>query len=262
MKNPNLNRNGSIYGAWKTEFGDWMIVNGCVHCYLLIGSTSALLIDTAYGEGDLRYLIESITKLPMTVVNTHGHSDHSGGNGFFEQVWMGHGGEASAKGIKTLKKLPYPNYEIKFIEDGQIFDLGDRQIEAITICGHHKSSVAFLDKINRSLYTGDEVESSQVLLFDDVEKTPTIELMKQHLESMQKLKSRISDFDRLIPTHNGAPISIEYIDEFITLSTQYLTGQIQPEETVAGYGLPTFLWGGAKKLSRIRFEHASFIIRK
>lgn len=261
MKDPNLNRDGSIYGAWKTEFGDWMIINGCVLCYLLIGETSAMLIDTAYGKGDLRYLVESLTDLPVTVVNTHGHLDHSGGNGFFPLVYMGRGGEIPAKSVRN-KKHPYPDYEIRFIEDGQVFDLGGRQVEAITIGAHHKSSVAFLDYKTRSLYTGDEVESQQVLLFDDEEKTPTVELVKRHLETMIKLKKRSLEFDRLIPAHNGVPISKDYIDDFIMLSQLYLKGEIEPEETVAGFGMPTFLWGGDKKLLRLRKGRVSFIVRK
>ncbi len=262
MKNPNLNRNGSYYGAWKTEFGDWMIVNSTVHCYLLIGSTSALLIDTAYGQGDLRYFVESLTDLPITVVNTHGHTDHSGGNAFWSEVWMGHSGEVPAKSMPYLKKMPYPDYQIHFIEDGQLFDLGNRKVEAITLCGHHTSSVAFLDQKNRSLYSGDEIDSSQVFLFDEVSHTPTKEMMTCHLHSMEKLKKRISDFDRIIPAHNGAPITNDYIDDFITLSEKYLAGEIIPEETVAGYGMPTFIFGGDKKLYRIKYKHASFIIDK
>lgn len=261
VKNPNLNKKGSIYGAWETEFGDWMIVAGCVHCYLLIGSTSALLIDTAYGEGNLRYLVESITHLPVTVVNTHGHLDHSGGNGFWSNVFMGHGGDIPAKEGKH-KKLPFPNYEIRFLEDGQIFNLGNRQVEAISIGAHHKSSYAFLDKKNRSLYTGDEIESSQVLLFLSGETVTTNELVKRHLANMQKLKVRKGEFDRLIPAHNGAPISVDYIDDFIALSEQILNGQAKPAETVAGYGLPTFLWGGDRKLERLRLGRASFIVKK
>ncbi len=261
MKNPNLNKNGSIYGAWKTEFNDWMIVEGCVHCYLLIGSTSDLLIDTGYGNGNLRYMIECITNHPVTVVNTHGHSDHSGGNGFWPEVWMGHGGAADAKEVHN-KKLPYADYQIHFLEDGQIFDLGDRQIEAISIGAHHNSSFAFLDKKNRSLYTGDEVESSQVLLFQMDKNVTTDELVQKHLTNMKKLKLRSNEFDRLIPAHNGAPISITYIDEFIRLSEYILSSKAKAEDTVAGYGLPTFLWGGDRKLKRIRLGNASFILKK
>ena len=44
--------------------------------YLVIGSKKAILIDTMYGRTDLKALVESITSLPLMVVNTHGHIDH------------------------------------------------------------------------------------------------------------------------------------------------------------------------------------------
>lgn len=261
MKDPNLNKDGSLYGAWETEFGDWVIMAQNVSCYLLIGEKQAMLIDTAYGQGDLRFLVEKITKLPVIVVNTHGHLDHTGGNGFWDHAWMGKGGEIPAKAV-NLKKLPYPDYEISFLEDGQIFDLGGRTVEAISIGAHHGSSFAFLDHKNRSLYTGDEVESGQVLLFVSGEDTPTQQLVQRHLSNMRKLQSRMDEFDRLYPAHNGAPIGKKYITEFIALSEWILSGEAVAQETVAGFGMPTNLWGGDKKLERIRLGGASFIREK
>jgi len=263
MKNPNLNENGSTYGAWKTEFGDWMIVTtGNVHCYLLLGSEKALLIDTGYGDGDLRYLVESITDLPVMVVNTHTHLDHSGGNGFWEEAYIGHGGEGTAREVMSNKRLPYPDYTIHFLEDGQMISLGDREVEVITIGAHHASSLAFLDKKNKTLYCGDELESSQVLLCVSGEDVPTNVLVERHLNNMKKLQARKAEIDRLIPAHNGAPISPDYIDEFIHLSEWILSGEAVPEETVAGFGWPSNIWGGDKALERIKLGNASFICTK
>lgn len=263
MKNPNLNVNGSVYGAWKTEFGDWMIVTtGDVHCYLLIGSEKALLIDTGYGDGDLRYLVESITKLPVMVVNTHTHLDHSGGNAFWEEVYIGHGGEETAREVESSKRLPYPDYAIHFLEDGEIIDLGDRKIEVLTIGAHHASSLAFLDHKNRTLYSGDELESAQVLLCVSGEDVETEVLVQRHLKNMKKLQARKSEFDRVIPAHNGGPISTDYIDEFIALSEWILSGEAVPQETVAGFGWPANIWGGDATLERIKLGNASFICKK
>lgn len=263
MKNPNLSEKGSMYGAWKTEFGDWMIeTTGQVHCYLLIGSEKALLIDTGYGDGDLRYLVESITDLPVMVVNTHTHLDHSGGNAFWKEAYIGHGGEATAREVESSKRLPYPDYEIHFLEDGEVIDLGDREVEVITIGAHHPSSLAFLDRKNRTLYSGDELESSQVLLFVSGEEVATEILVQRHLANMQKLHARKAEFDRIIPAHNGMPISTDYIDEFIALSEWILSGKAVPQETVAGFGWPANIFGGEEELVRIKLGHASFICKK
>ncbi len=262
FNDPNLNRNGSLYGAWKAETGDWVIAAKNVYCYLLIGETKAMLIDTAYGEGDLRAVIEKITDLPVVIVNTHGHLDHSGGNAFWQEVFMGSGGEKPAREQKNKKRFPYPNYNIRYLEDGQVFNLGGREVEAISIGAHHSSSFAFLDRKNHSLYTGDEVESGQVLLFVSGEEVKEQILVTRHLHNMQKLLARKMEFNRLMPAHNGAPISVDYIEDYIELAKLIINGEVTGENTVAGYGMPTYLWGGDKKLVRYRYGKASFIMSK
>lgn len=47
---------------------------------LIVGSKEALLFDTMSGEGDLIGEIRKITELPVTVVNSHGHLDHTAGS--------------------------------------------------------------------------------------------------------------------------------------------------------------------------------------
>ena len=55
---------------------------------LVIGKEKALLVDTAYGIGDLKEAITNITKLPLVVINSHGHMDHSCGNYQFDEVYI------------------------------------------------------------------------------------------------------------------------------------------------------------------------------
>lgn len=58
---------------------------GIANCYLLIGEERALLIDCGLGIGDIKGAVEKITDKPITVVATHGHVDHAGGDGQFEK---------------------------------------------------------------------------------------------------------------------------------------------------------------------------------
>ena len=68
--------------------GVWCIDDhGSDIMYLVIGSDSALLIDTGLGLVHLRDYVKSITNLPLIVVNTHGHPDHAGANYQFEKVY-------------------------------------------------------------------------------------------------------------------------------------------------------------------------------
>ena len=55
---------------------------------LVIGSEYALVLDTCYGLGDLKTAIRGITNLPLIVVNSHGHMDHSCGNYQFDEIYI------------------------------------------------------------------------------------------------------------------------------------------------------------------------------
>ena len=48
----------------------------------------AMLVDTGFGIGDLKGLVESLTALPVFVVNTHNHGDHVQGNPQFGKVYI------------------------------------------------------------------------------------------------------------------------------------------------------------------------------
>ena len=186
MKN-NENLKGNIYGSWMIEKYFWVIQNQNVNMYLLLGEEKAMLIDTAYGKGDLSAYIKTITNLPLMVVNTHTHYDHSSGNAFFKEVWMSKKGVDDALAVKMRKKLPYPDYKINYLNDGDIIDLGNRKIEVIEIAAHHQSSYAFLDYNSKSLFTGDEIESAQVLLNLRQEDLSTKTIVENHLNNMHKL---------------------------------------------------------------------------
>lgn len=64
---------------------------------LIIGKQQAMLIDTGYGFADIRVQVRKITDLPLRVMNTHGHTDHTAGNRFFNKVWMNPADKATYK---------------------------------------------------------------------------------------------------------------------------------------------------------------------
>ena len=74
----------NLYGLF-TENCDGM---GDVWMYLTIGPEKAMLIDTAYGLGDIKGLVDEITGgKELIVVNTHEHYDHAYGNCRFDKVY-------------------------------------------------------------------------------------------------------------------------------------------------------------------------------
>jgi glyoxylase-like metal-dependent hydrolase (beta-lactamase superfamily II) len=67
--------------------GLWLIAEPShVYSWLVVGSARACLFDTGTGFAPIRPVVDAITSLPVTVVNSHYHFDHVGGNSEFEAV--------------------------------------------------------------------------------------------------------------------------------------------------------------------------------
>ena len=147
--------------------------------YLLVGSERALVIDTGSGAFDLKGLVESLTDKPYDVVLTHGHIDHAGGMRQFSDIYLNKNDLEMACSINQDEVKNYldmlgkmggyevydytvdslrnfdgePNFH--FINDGYVFDLGDRRIIGYSIPGHTPGGMVFLDRKNRILFSGD-----------------------------------------------------------------------------------------------------------
>ena len=96
--------------AVKLDDGLWCIPHlspdfmGFAHTYLVCGEERAALIDTGYGIGDMKALCTELTDLPVVVVNTHAHTDHTGGNSLFGSCMM-HEKDAA---MPDLLRVPQP----------------------------------------------------------------------------------------------------------------------------------------------------------
>jgi glyoxylase-like metal-dependent hydrolase (beta-lactamase superfamily II) len=65
----------------------WLVAEpGHVNCFLVAGDERAVLVDTGLGLADIGAAVRALTDRPVLVVNTHGHSDHRGGNHHFTRV--------------------------------------------------------------------------------------------------------------------------------------------------------------------------------
>jgi glyoxylase-like metal-dependent hydrolase (beta-lactamase superfamily II) len=79
-------------------------LGGDAWCHLVTGTERALLIDTGFGVGDLQGICKTCTDLPIDVVNTHNHGDHTGGNPQFDKVYIH---ELDAPALYKSMKAPY-----------------------------------------------------------------------------------------------------------------------------------------------------------
>ncbi len=94
-----------LYKIKKLEEGLFAVSSSAVMSYVLVGNKKALVLDTAYGFGDLHAVVRKITGLPLVVVNSHGHIDHTGGNFCFPEPVYLH--EADRGFIRSIMRLPF-----------------------------------------------------------------------------------------------------------------------------------------------------------
>lgn len=230
------------YVAWKARKGTWFInfMNGSENMYLLEGSKRALLLDTGYGTGTLRAFVEGLTDKPLLVANTHFHPDHAAGNGEFEEVYMSSGAPVDAFSIGSntpfdLQALPYPDYRKHFIGEGYVFDLGDREVLVYSaLPAHCNSSLFFYDKKEKLFFCGDEFEAGQVMLFDNSCNPDAPYEVGERLDNLYQNAKRIKGMEdrigMLLPNHNGYPISMEYIDDFMDLVRHVYAGDARIDD--------------------------------
>jgi glyoxylase-like metal-dependent hydrolase (beta-lactamase superfamily II) len=220
--------------------------HGGDNMYLVEGEDKALLIDTGNGYADLKTFMMNLTKLPVLVVNTHGHPDHVGGNFQFEQVYAHaidfdligkFSGEAFHKDAVKRAMAENPDFISSFIknngedynlpelipiEAGYVFDLGNRKLEIIEVPGHTLGSIVLLDSVNKLLFTGDNNNTVVWLFLDGC--LP----VEGYMQTLQKLNQRKSEFDTILPGH-GEPLDNAIIDELILCAQGIVKGDCESE---------------------------------
>jgi len=225
--------------------------------YLVLGQKKAMLVDTGMGVGDLAGLVRSLTSLPLIVVNTHGHPDHAGGNGGFEEAYLHPADERIMQrmcadefrrnDIKNFHGDGTPGYQrvlagmVHFREitlhplrEGIVFDLGGRKFQVIEIPGHTPGCVSLLNEVEKILFTGDMIVQTPVWMYLK-HSLP----LRTYLASMQKLQAR--DFEMLLPGHLPAPLGRGNLEDLLTCCSEILAspGIGEQTKTFAGEGL---LW--------------------
>ena len=149
--------------------------------YLVEGMEKSVLLDTGMGIGNLREVINNLTTKPVTVLLTHGHLDHAMAAWLFENVyinkedlivyqkqkeWELRASFVSSKNPKLLDDMiSVGEVNMKFLEDGQKFDLGGITITAFSVPGHTLGSMVFLIEEDDILLMGDACNSN-TLVYD------------------------------------------------------------------------------------------------
>lgn len=273
MKQANLKEIFGSYTSWKIDDDTWVInfMNGSQNIYLLEGKEKALLIDTGWGVGNLKQYVQKLTDKPILVVNTHYHPDHAGGNGEFEKVYMSEGEKIDAPSLEgmlpcDISKLPNSNYKKIYLKDGEIIELGERSVKIIEVLPAHCNSSLFLfDEKHGMFFCGDELESGQILLFDNSNNPDAPYDVKERLDNFKKNNENIKQLSNkikfLLPNHNGYPISLSYVDDAIELVNHIYKGDAVIEDKL-NHPFIEKQDPKAPELCRVRWNNVSIFIKK
>jgi glyoxylase-like metal-dependent hydrolase (beta-lactamase superfamily II) len=188
--------------------------------YLIVGRDSALLFDTGLGMRPIRPVVEALTRLPITALNSHTHYDHVGGNSEFDRLLAmdteytranaaGHPHNALAgeveptsfchgapPGLDTASFQTRPFTPTRYIHDGYRIDLGGRTLTVLSVPGHTPDAVAVLDSAAGYLFTGDTFYESAIWLY-----APETDL-DAYQRSLDRLITLVPRLTRLFPAHN------------------------------------------------------------
>ncbi len=208
------------YTVYKEADNVWRIVErNTVNIYLVEGKDSALVIDAGYGSGDLKTYLQTLTKLPLLVVNTHGHGDHIGSDYQFSKIYI-HPKDYELYHASVNNKTSSPT--LIPVKEGYVFDLGGTKLEVMEVPGHTSGSICLLDKKDKMLFAGDHINAVVWLFLDSC--LP----LEIYLSNLVKVENHLDEFDTIMPGHNE-PLDKTYLRELITCVKSILDGTCQSE---------------------------------
>lgn len=232
---------------------------GTERAFLIEGRERALLIDGLTGIGSLKSFVRELTELPVMLALTHGHVDHAGAVYEYGECFMHpddialmytphhssiEGRYGFVSGANANSANPYmpriedviPPRPVKTypLYDGDIFDLGGVQIEAIHVPGHTSGSLVFLDRASRIIYSGDACNGNTLLCLDG---STTIE---EYRQSLLHFKTFQPYFDVMYGGHDPNPSPNTIIDEAIELCDMIMS-RTDDKVPTAFQGMPAFL---------------------
>ncbi len=234
--------------------------------YLIVGTRQALLFDTGLGMVPLRPLVERLTRLPVTVLNSHTHYDHVGGNWEFDRILavetpytranmagFPHGELATEvaadafcrgapAGLDTAAFRTRPWSATATVRDGDRIDLGGRTLEVLHVPGHTPDATALLDRANGLLFTGDSYYDGAIWLF-----VPETDL-DAYDRSLDRLAALAPALRQLLPAHNSARVAPDRLAAALDAVRTVRAGRVAPAVRESG-GRLTFTIGGVSILT-------------
>jgi Zn-dependent hydrolases, including glyoxylases len=201
--------------------------------YLLEGEDRALLIDAGAWMPHLAETVAKLTDKPVTLVLTHGHGDHVGGVIGFPECWI-HPADTSMIG----EGARHYGIKVNLLSEGEVIDLGGRQIEVLATPGHTSGSVTFFDKERGYGFSGDAFGSTNLLLFTNSFKT-LVNTLDRTIAYM-----KANDIKILYPGHyhGDNPETMQRLLDEKRMSQEVLSGKRKGVKEDAGNGLNSYIY--------------------
>ena len=221
--------------------GVYRFLNAGVHMDLFVGKERALLLDTGNGYADLSKAVREMTRLPIIVVNSHGHLDHSCGNYQFDQEIYIHPDDMelcrqhnsremrsySAGLASAMKSTPGPlggvaaDFDAEIytaqgcgnlvpVREGHVFELGGKTLKVVELPGHTKGSIGLLYQEEKVLFSGDAINNNLLLYWDH---SAPLSVYKSSVRKALRL-----DMKEMVVSHGFAPIPKERLNLYLSLA--------------------------------------------
>jgi glyoxylase-like metal-dependent hydrolase (beta-lactamase superfamily II) len=217
--------------------------------YLILGSERALLFDTGMGIGKIHDVVARLTELPITVLNSHTHFDHTGGNAEFSDI-LGEdtpftrasekgGSDAYSRDTLAPKRicgrLPAgvqpgsysvrPFHISQRVKDGEHIALGGRELEVIFTPGHTPDSLCLLDRQHGLLFTGDTFYPGPIYLFTEEAD------FAAYAKSVAKLAKLTPRLQLLLTAHNVPVADPDILYRLVEAVQRVQSGRAKPSVT-------------------------------
>ena len=223
---------------------------------VIIGDEKVLVIDAGLGAADgLRETIESIvgTGKPLVCACTHCHPDHVGSAKLFDEAYCSHldwparadFALSTEQRLTDLKGFALNSPEVleycqehiienddtifRDIRDGDVFDLGGVEIEAIALPGHSAGSMAFFNSEEKYVFTGDAINTDVSL------KKLDRNGFRRYIDTLKRFISRVGEDVTIYPAHLPLSMNIAIAKNLIVICRDLVaanTAGDPPGETI------------------------------
>ena len=222
------------------------------HCYLLIGTKFAILIDTGLGVANIKSVVKNITSLPVLVITTHIHWDHIGGHKYFDNIavyeneleWISKKFPIPLQVVKKNLTLVSRDFPIDFniddynifqgvpthiMHEGDIIDFGNRKLKVIHTPGHSPGHCCFYEEERGYLYSGDLIYKGCLDAF-----YPTTDPLA-FMQSVDKI--RTLNVKKILPAHHQLNINVGLIEDIVNaFNGLYQQNKLQQGSGVFDFG--------------------------